>query len=1572
MPPSSSMKRGDTRLIKGSLASILGVIVLGTAVALYLAGTSTISAIREHRSTDYSSRSGIGANYTFWSTLPSTSFNAAKFHATLDIALDLTEEQSLLYLPSALTEAWDGVLQIEVALNGTSDTKGNWDIQRHADKLWSLVPAGYLADFYIFGFNYTEICPADKFGFDCTQQCSSCAANYKCDSGAKGTGECVPKLYAKTVSFWSTDEGIDPEVWISTLSPPSTIWMIHYSTGTAWRGIYEYQFLVMTSVLDTKGFPSIKHVDAWVQSLRTQAVTGTYSSLSLTGIEYKDICASGYYSLDCSLQCDTCRFSGMECADGAGGTGQCYFPGVAFTFTYWSTLSPEEMDYDMLRLKTSQMTHIPMAELQYLEGVPQLVWGQVYEYRLAYSPATMDPELVDQDSLVYPVLGYAGSGAMASLRIVGFNYTEICATGKYGYDCSSVCGTCDTTKGLECHDGALGTGRCVNPDISNTFTFYYNASSPINLSSFLNKITSYVTLGKHESLVYTDTPYALWDEGLWGVDIGLNSSTASETMAGDIAAHASAGELSSYKVFRFDYKDICAPGYYGYDCASQCTTCPGTGMICDDGALGSGHCIHEDLAHTMVFWSIYSSVSLNNLRSTIASLLDLSAQESLVYYTSPTLAWKGVYEIQLAYSTSLRDQYDEFDQDRIAELLGRIAYYASNGALSAYGIFAFEYEEVCDTGTYGLDCGSKCPTCAYPSECLDGARGSGSCGYPNVAYNYSIWSNMTSGLDTTAILQRMNQLTNADEQLIYLSAPKVLDDWDTTTELVLSLNTSTRVDGWFDLHRVQELGEAIHATLKAGNLKQYQIFGYNYTDICDDHQYGYSCKACPTCGIPGTACDSGAMGKGGCACTDHFVVGVSDPSGITGPCVGISHTSEGIGTGVTGGYISHTLQLTSVGDQPVPISGMESSGEFTVAAHPTLLHPGSSMDYTVSLLPLKAAKYTGTVSMMLGPTFSTWRDITSVPLHTIYSTVTGATTSQSTPVLVYSGDASEYYHSGHGYSGYQIPLDSTDACSLSITVASSKTLTVEGTKYSLTKGTPKTIEVGYVYDKVLDILGGSITSLTIHWRPNTQSMGARESYSEALHLMYLYLHIQRSGKLDYQRVAWRGDACLGCVGDYGEDLSGGYYEAGGSYLKLGFHTAASLSQYGWNLLEYEAGHRTAGQYAEGLEAMKWGLDYILHAHVSDSVFAGQLGSTKYEFAYVGPPEASTHPTPVYYVTKSDPCTEIIAESAAALAIGSALFKNTDSGYSSKLLSHAKRLYSFATKYQRSYMKSTNTGFIQQAELYPSTGYIDELSWAAYWLYKATGQSSYLGEAHTHYKSIMGEYGGWAYDWNDKSPALSVLLSRESTDGVYMSQIHDYFAHWLDTPYRDVPHTPKGFPLRYRWGSIRYAGNTAFLALVTSQYVSDSSYSKALEQYATHIVDYSLGRAGGRGYVTGYGDNFTKYPYHKPSFNSYIGPTDWTWDKFKSSAPNPFIAYGAVIGGPVEDQGDWWYGESRGSYTYKEPTIDYGMGLTGALAALVEIHGGTPYSDCGLHLGWDHVNASGKPSWPASDCLHRCC
>ena len=56
---------------------------------------------------------------------------------------------------------------------------------------------------------------------------------------------------------------------------------------------------------------------------------------------------------------------------------------------------------------------------------------------------------------------------------------------------------------------------------------------------------------------------------------------------------------------------------------------------------------------------------------------------------------------------------------------------------------------------------------------------------------------------------------------------------------------------------------------------------------------------------------------------------------------------------------------------------------------------------------------------------------------------------------------------------------------------------------------------------------------------------AKYNYGEVLHKSFLFYHAQRSGNLTgHRKLAWRTDSCFQCKGLNGEDLSGGYYEAG--------------------------------------------------------------------------------------------------------------------------------------------------------------------------------------------------------------------------------------------------------------------------------------------------------------------------------------------------------------------------------------------------------------------------------------------
>ncbi|KAJ0778988.1 putative cellulase [Helianthus annuus] len=83
----------------------------------------------------------------------------------------------------------------------------------------------------------------------------------------------------------------------------------------------------------------------------------------------------------------------------------------------------------------------------------------------------------------------------------------------------------------------------------------------------------------------------------------------------------------------------------------------------------------------------------------------------------------------------------------------------------------------------------------------------------------------------------------------------------------------------------------------------------------------------------------------------------------------------------------------------------------------------------------------------------------------------------------------------------------------------------------------------------------------------------------------------------------------------------------------------------------------------------------------------QVGDGNKDHACWERPEDMDTPRTVTEINTNSPGTEVAAESAAALAAASIVFKGVDSNYSSKLLKHSKSLFKFGDKYQGSYQGS---------------------------------------------------------------------------------------------------------------------------------------------------------------------------------------------------------------------------------------------------------------------------------------------
>ena len=70
-------------------------------------------------------------------------------------------------------------------------------------------------------------------------------------------------------------------------------------------------------------------------------------------------------------------------------------------------------------------------------------------------------------------------------------------------------------------------------------------------------------------------------------------------------------------------------------------------------------------------------------------------------------------------------------------------------------------------------------------------------------------------------------------------------------------------------------------------------------------------------------------------------------------------------------------------------------------------------------------------------------------------------------------------------------------------------------------------------------------------------------------------------------MAWRGDSCRVCVGDYGEDLSRGWYEAANT-MKWGLPFGWTVTQLAFNVVMFEDAMNSVDELTEGLELLKWG------------------------------------------------------------------------------------------------------------------------------------------------------------------------------------------------------------------------------------------------------------------------------------------------------------------------------------------------------------------------------------------------
>ena len=472
------------------------------------------------------------------------------------------------------------------------------------------------------------------------------------------------------------------------------------------------------------------------------------------------------------------------------------------------------------------------------------------------------------------------------------------------------------------------------------------------------------------------------------------------------------------------------------------------------------------------------------------------------------------------------------------------------------------------------------------------------------------------------------------------------------------------------------------------------------------------------------------------------------------------------------------------------------------------------------------------------------------------------------------------------------------------------------------------------------------------------------NYGEALQKSILFYELQRSGDLPVQvRCNWRGDSALDDGKDEGIDLTGGLYDAG-DHVKFNLPMAYTASMLSWSVYEYEGAYKEAGQLEYIMGDIRWITDYLIKCHPEDDVFYYQVGDGNADHSWWGPAEVMTMNRPCYKVTKDNPGSCVVGGAAAALASASIVFAKSDKAYSDLCLKHAKSLFKFANETR------SDSGYTAANGFYSSnSGFFDELSWAATWLYIATDEKSYLDTAKECYAKGSQDYI-WAMCWDDVHYGSALMLAKITGEKTYKDAIEKSLDWWTTgtSGGERVKYTPKGLAWLDSWGSLRYATTMGFLASVyAGSGKCDAARQKTYIAFAESQCNYALGSTG-RSFVVGFGDNAPQHPHHRTAQGS------WS-NNMNEPGSHRHTLYGALVGGPDANDG---YDDSVSNYTNNEVADDYNAGFTGLLAYMYSKYHGQTLKDFGAvekpneneYFSEVAVNASGNDFTEIKALIHN--
>ncbi|KAK9066791.1 hypothetical protein SSX86_014114 [Deinandra increscens subsp. villosa] len=461
---------------------------------------------------------------------------------------------------------------------------------------------------------------------------------------------------------------------------------------------------------------------------------------------------------------------------------------------------------------------------------------------------------------------------------------------------------------------------------------------------------------------------------------------------------------------------------------------------------------------------------------------------------------------------------------------------------------------------------------------------------------------------------------------------------------------------------------------------------------------------------------------------------------------------------------------------------------------------------------------------------------------------------------------------------------------------------------------------------------------------------ANQNYKDALAKSILFFEGQRSGRLPVsqsQNLRWRSISALADGSQAHVNLVGGYYDAGDN-VKFNFPMAYTTTMLSWSALENSK--PLGPQLANVRVAIRWATDYLIKcATATPGVLYVGVGDPNVDHKCWERPEDMDTARTVYSVSKTKPGSDVAAETAAALAAASLVFRKVDRPYSKLLLRTAKSVFQFAAQYRGSYSDSLGSAVCPFYCSY--SGYKDELLWGAAWLLRATKDVSYR-----NFIDSLGSYGSTdIFSWDDKLAGARVLLSRLSLVGndksyePYRQQAQDFMCRILpNSPYSSTQYTKGGLMFKLPDNNLQYVTSITNLLTTYAKYMKSAKSTfncgnilvtpNTLINLARKQVDYILGDNPMKmSYMVGYGTNYPKRIHHRgsslPSITTHpksFGCEGGFQPFYYTSNPNPNILVGAIVGGPNNND---FFPDERTDYSHSEPATYINAAIVGPLAFL---------------------------------------